>query len=317
MKRRSSVQIIVDKNQNIRINNLSLDDYAEIFEDGYEEFNLCSEFTLDLNKTRIDIPEITHDIESTIQLYNSCEICFRKCKVNRNKNELGWCRLNPENNIYMVAILNDEEKMICPTYAIYLSSCNIACEFCHQKEFMQPNSRDYVSVYSVVEDIKNNINTIKTISFIGGNPDLSILTILRLVKLLKKDNIDLPLIFNSNFLFTKKLYPIIEKYFDVLIPDFKFWNSNCSKNICGLEEYKKIVQKNISYFIDKKPMIIRHLPLPKHWECCSKPIIDWICKNLNTESQYLMSFLDMLHYDNSKSVNKCNLFYKELMIKNI
>jgi len=30
----------------------------------------------------------------------------------------------------------------------------------------------------------------------------------------------------------------------------------------------------------EKRIIIRHLPLPGHAECCSKPIIDWISKEL-------------------------------------
>lgn len=31
-------------------------------------------------------------------------------------------------------------------------------------------------------------------------------------------------------------------------------------------------------------MIIRHLVLPNHVECCSKPILKWISKNLGKET---------------------------------
>lgn len=314
MKKRSSVQITIDENQNIRINNLSLEEYSEIFDDCFEEFNISNYFSLDVNKSLKSISDIKHDIESIIQMYESCDICFRKCKVNRNLNEIGWCELNSEDNVYMSTMINVEERFVCPTYAIYFSSCNICCKYCHQKNFMQPYSRKYISFNYIIEEIKNNIDTIKTISFIGGNPELSILTIMRFIELLAKEKIDIPLVFNSNFLFTEKLYPIIERYFDILIPDFKFWNDECSSVLCGFPNYKNIVQKNISHFINKKRMIIRHLPLRGHWECCSKIIIDWISDQIVNEKYYSLSFLDLLESDNSKDILRCKKYAKKINI---
>ena len=121
IKKRSSVQLVIDENQNIRINNLSLDEHAELFDNIIDEINLSNNLLSHLDESPQKIIEIEKDIQSVIELYDSCEICFRKCKVNRNKGELGVCLLNSQDNVYMTTILNDEEKIICPTYAIYLS----------------------------------------------------------------------------------------------------------------------------------------------------------------------------------------------------
>lgn len=312
MKKRSTIQIIVDHNQNLRINNLQLDELIDIFDDFIGDKNLNSLRVSSISEKKNDNSSLSSDITLATDLYKSCKICFRKCGVNRNENEIGWCGLNSDNNIYMSAILNEEEKIICPTYAIYLSSCNISCEYCHQKHFMQPTSENHISIGSVVDDIKNNLATIKSISFIGGNPDISILTILKIVLSLSNRGIELPLVLNSNFLFTKNLYPIIGKYFDVLIPDFKFWDYECSITICGFKNYSEIVQNNILHFINRRMMIIRHLPLFGHWECCSKPIIDWISKQKVNKDLFFISFLNSLYIDNSKEIRKCVSYAKKL-----
>lgn len=314
MEKRSSVQITIDENQNLRINNLSLDEYAKIFDEYLDENILLNDFALEAYKPVKIISDIEKDIESVIELYKSCEICFRNCKINRMMNGLGWCRLNADDNVYMACLLNDEEKIICPTYAIYLSSCNINCEYCHQKSFMKPIENNYIRINNVIDDIKENLDTIKTISFIGGNPEISFLTILRIIKLLVQENIQLPLVFNSAFLFTEKLQSFIEKYFDVLIPDLKFWDDNCSKKLCGFGGYRDIVIKNIFLFFYKKQIILRHLPLSGHWECCSKPIIDWIANNVAVRDLCSIEFLDLLQFDNSSNVKKCKTYAKKLKL---
>lgn len=53
-------------------------------------------------------------------------------------------------------------------------------------------------------------------------------------------------------------------------------------------------------------MIIRHLVLPNHVECCSKPIIKWISNNLgldvvlNIMSQYKPAYKASEHSDISR-----------------
>ena len=55
-------------------------------------------------------------------------------------------------------------------------------------------------------------------------------------------------------------------------------------------------------------MIIRHLVMPNHVECCSKPIIDWIYDNLtdvfvNVMGQYRPEYNADKYADISRSVS--------------
>lgn len=311
MKKKSSFQIIIDQNQNIRINNLNAPEFMELFGDDFE-VSQYTESIIHISKNKISTLQLAIDIESTSKFYESCELCIRNCKVNRNNGELGWCRLNSEDNIYMAHLSVQEESFISPTYEIYLSSCNIDCSFCHQKILMEPKLNNYIHIDDIIYDLLMNLPTIKTISFVGGNPELSFLTILKIINKVFKNKINLQFVLNSNFLFGNQLYPFIDKYFDILIPDFKFWNDECSQTLCGFTEYKKIVQNNILHFLNRKQMIVRHLPLSGHWKCCSKPIIEWIAGHITKSKLCSVSFLDMLQSENSRSIIKCKNYAAKL-----
>ena len=120
MKKRNSFQLVIDRNQNIRINNLNAPELLELFGDDFFEFPI-NEPPANLSSTEILKSELIPDIELMSQFYKSCQICFRKCGVNRIISDIGWCRLNSENNVYMAHLSVQEEGFISPTYEIYFN----------------------------------------------------------------------------------------------------------------------------------------------------------------------------------------------------
>jgi len=67
----------------------------------------------------------------------------------------------------------------------------------------------------------------------------------------------------------------------------------CGKKYSGIENYFEFISRNHKRIHDEGSgeMIIRHLVIPRHIDCCSKPILDNIAKELpkavvNIMSQY-------------------------------
>ncbi len=70
-------------------------------------------------------------------------------------------------------------------------------------------------------------------------------------------------------------------------------NNNCGKKYSGIENYFDVVSLNHKRVHDEGSgeIIIRHLVMPGHIDCCSKPILDYVSKELpkvfvNIMSQY-------------------------------
>jgi len=246
-------------------------------------------------------------------IYDSCHICINNCRVNR-KYRMGKCKSRFHKNVYLAQTEYEEEKIISPSYMIYLNGCNLQCNYCHQKEWMNIENISYWVSYSrILKDIRENEKSIRSISFLGGNPEQSILTFFELVELLIESNIKVPLVWNTNLTCNSFVIDILNQYIDVYLVDIKFGNNLCAKEISGAKSYWENILLNLDLIKSDNPIIVRHLPLPQHFECCTLPILHLI---KDFRFPYQLSLLESLYDDNSKEIQKALIAAKNLKITN-
>src|SRR3989338_439413 len=72
-------------------------------------------------------------VESLFKILQSCQLCPRKCKVNRLKNELGHCQSGKD---LVVSSFNphfgEEPELVgrFGSVTIFFSNCNLRCLYC-------------------------------------------------------------------------------------------------------------------------------------------------------------------------------------------
>jgi len=312
-QKRNLAKIHIDPEGNARTNTIDDELLAKLPFDTQNYIRQDKTKSTSIIQNELDASILDSHIDRLTSIYHNCNICFRNCQVNRIKGERGFCGNGEAGFIYSSQLTYGEEKLISPTYEIYFSGCNINCDYCHQKNEMNdldPENR--ISFTNVIEDIQANVNKINTISFLGGNPDQSLLAIIKLIKELE-EKIKLPYALNSNFLFSSSVRDILDDVFDLYIADFKFGNNKCAYKIAKTHNYIKIVKENIIKVNSLNPIIIRHLPLQGHYSCCTKPILDWMESNLNPDN-YVLSLLPSLYTKNDKVLNKVYNYAKNKKI---
>jgi len=94
---------------------------------------------------------------------------------------------------------------------------------------------------------------------------------------------------------------------DIWLPDLKYGNNNCASRLSGIKGYWEIASRNIKMAHDHGDIIIRHLVLPNHLECCTRPILEWISKNcprslVNVMEQYRPMYLVPRYPDKYKDI---------------
>lgn len=69
---------------------------------------------------------------------------------------------------------------------------------------------------------------------------------------------------------------------DFWLPDFKYGNNVCAEKYSGIKNYFDIITRNHKRIHDEGSgeIIIRHLVMPNHVECCSKPILNFVAKEI-------------------------------------
>jgi putative pyruvate formate lyase activating enzyme len=211
------------------------------------------------------------------QMLSSCELCERRCRANRLKGEEGHCKVI-QSKISSEFVHWGEEPELVPSHTIFFSGCTFNCVFCQNSNISQnPKSGDDLSPKKIAEIIHKRSTSTRNTNWVGGDPTSNLPFILESLTFCKTN---IPQVFNSNMYLTEKSMDLLEGVIDVYLTDFKYGNNQCAKRLSNINNYWEVVTRNHLIAMKQCEMIIRHLVLPNHFNCCTKPILEWIAENL-------------------------------------
>ncbi len=209
----------------------------------------------------------------------NCRLCPRNCGVDRTAGHLGYCRLDGFLRCFREMLYCGEETGLNPSHQIYFAGCNLACEFCTVAEW---NHCPQAAKILNTEQLKQKIDQrkrqgAKTLNLLGGEPAVNLHGILELLAQL---DCDTKVVWNSNMYYNRLVNDLTAGLVDVYLSDFKCGNADCAKKMLGAADYVEVVKQNILNAHRQGETIVRHLLMPGHCDCCLKPILAWLTKEL-------------------------------------
>lgn len=230
-----------------------------------------------------------------MDLISKCEICPRKCKVNRYEKK-GYCRCDDKVRIALVSKHYFEEPCISGrngSGTIFFSNCNLNCIFCQNHDISQGGKGIDVTIERLAEIMleqqergANNINLV--------TPTMYVEQIIRAIDIAKKNGLNIPIVYNTNGYEEVETIKKLNGYIDIYLPDFKYFTNELAIKYSKAPNYfEKVTSALIEmqsqfdeYVFDgeimKKGMIVRHLVLPNHIQN-SKNVLKWIKDNLRKD----------------------------------
>ncbi len=214
-------------------------------------------------------------VKKAYNILNSCQLCERKCKINRNKTK-GFCKVGNKPIISSSFVHLGEEPMLIPSFTIFFMGCTFHCQYCQNWSISQwfENGR-ITSVKELTNMIEEHKNC-RNVNFVGGEPTPQLPFILDALQNVKSS---IPTVWNSNFYMSLKSMNLLKHVIDVYLSDWKYWNNKCAERLSKVENYLEIIKRNHDLAFKNSELIIRHLVLPNHFDCCTKPILNYISKN--------------------------------------
>jgi len=218
----------------------------------------------------------------------SCIFCERKCEINRIQEEKGYCLIGKNSHVSSVFLHHGEESVLVPSGTIFFQGCNFGCVFCQNSDISQSwkGKRNIEDISQKVDEKELAYLAEKlaekgalNINYVGGDPIPNIHTILGS---LKYQSSNICQLWNSNFYLTEKSLALIIDLMDFWLPDFKYGNNDCGEKYSGVKGYFDVISRNHKKIHDEGSgeIIIRHLVMPNHVECCSKPILEYVAKEI-------------------------------------
>jgi uncharacterized Fe-S radical SAM superfamily protein PflX len=104
-----------------------------------------------------------------------------------------------------------------------------------------------------------------------------------------------PILWNSNMYMSLETLRILRELVDIWLPDFKFGNNKCAIRLSRTPWYFETVAENHRLIYGwGEDIVIRHLIMPGHVECCTKPVLKWIAENM---PEVPVNVMDQYHPD--------------------
>ncbi|MFL6377600.1 MAG: radical SAM protein [Nitrososphaeraceae archaeon] len=105
-----------------------------------------------------------------------------------------------------------------------------------------------------------------------------------------------PQLWNSNFFMSEETMCVLHSLMDAWLPDFKFGPGKCALDLSRTPWYWETITRNLKLIHEwGEDFIIRHLIMPNHVECCTKPVLDWIARNM---PEVPINIMDQYYPDN-------------------
>jgi len=210
-----------------------------------------------------------------------CTLCELRCGVDRTQKEPCPCHLGADTYAYKRYVSLNEEFSLTPALRIFLGGCNFRCRFCDEgPDCFQQGYDESVQPERFAAELVMALDAgAKTISLIGGEPSLHTHTILATAAAADRP---LPLVLNSNLYMTPEVLDLLDGVVALYLADFKFGNDDCAKRLAGVPRYMDIVCRNLKRAAPCTKVVVRHLLIPGHFDCCFRLVVDWMAANLPT-----------------------------------
>ena len=255
----------------------------------------------------------------TIDKLSKCEICPRKCKVNRLEGIKGFCKCDDKIRIALVSSHYFEEPCISGkegSGTIFFSNCNLSCVYCQNYEVSQEGKGKEVSIERLSEImLEQQARGVNNINLVTGT--MYIYQIIEAIKIAKSKGLTIPIVYNTSGYETIETIKDLEGIVDIYLPDLKYYSDELALKYSNCPNYFEYATKAIKEMINQigenefndkgimtKGVIIRHLILPNHVQN-SKNILKWIKDNL-PHNTYVSVMAQYFPTNKAKSIEGIN-----------
>ncbi len=255
-----------------------------------------------------------------LEKLDNCVLCPHKCNVNRNKGELGRCKMNSNIKIALYSLHKFEEPCISGkngSGTIFFTGCNLSCIYCQNYKISQEHIGKEITVERLAEIfIEQQEKGAENINLV--TPTMYVYHIIEAIDLARKSGLKIPIVYNSNGYESLETLRLLEGYIDVYLPDLKYAVDKIGKRYSKIDNYFEIATNAVKEMyrqvgapkfnkqgIIQQGLIIRHLILPNNI-LNSKLILSWIKNNIDENvyislmAQYFPTYLAK----NESSINR-------------
>ena len=242
---------------------------------------------------------LKHRVEALRERLSDCDICPRKCRVDRVAGEKGYCESGRLAYICSYCDHYGEEPPLSGANGsgtIFMGRCNLRCVYCQNADISQKKiwPEEYLHKATHIARIMLHLQDVlgcHNINFVS--PTHFIPQIVEAVYLAIPLGLHIPLVYNSNGYDDPAALKLLDGIFDIYLPDLKYADDRTARKFSAVPGYPGAARQAVSEMfrqvgllqtdtngIAMRGLIIRHLVLPNDLSG-SIETLRWIAGNLS------------------------------------
>ena len=221
--------------------------------------------------------ELKGRVKQAQALLLDCTVCPRSCHVNRMDGETGFCRTGARAQVSSFGPHFGEEPELVGrngSGTIFISRCNLACEFCQNFEISQCGHGNEVTagelagmMLSLQQQGCHNINIV--------TPSHIVPQLLESLERAAAQGLHIPLVYNSGGYDSVETLRLLDGIVDIYMPDAKYGDNKAGLKYSGVSDYwdknkpaLKEMRRQVGVLKTDKEgiagsgLLVRHLVLP-------------------------------------------------------
>lgn len=221
--------------------------------------------------------ELARRVEDASRRLACCDLCPRRCGINRLEDQAGACRVGRHARVSSYGAHPGEERVLSGwngSGTIFFAGCNLGCVFCQNAEISQSTAGGEVSAQTLAEIMLalqdsgcHNINLV--------SPTHVVPQILAALLIAAQSGLRLPLVYNSGGYDALETLALLDGVIDIYMPDMKYASEPVALKYSGVPAYPAVnraavraMQRQVGDLqIDRRGLavrglLVRHLVLP-------------------------------------------------------
>lgn len=239
-------------------------------------------------------------------LLRSCTVCPRKCRVNRQEDERGFCRTGLLPVIASYGPHFGEEPPLVGrggSGTIFVSHCNLSCAFCQNYEISQegrgcevPPDKLADMMIRLQQRGCGNINIV--------SPTHIVPQLIQSIGIAAKRGLTVPIVYNSGGYDAVEALRLLDGIIDIYMPDAKYGSNDIAAALSHASGYVDVMKdaltemhRQVGDLVIKdgsavRGLLVRHLVLPDNL-AGSDSILPWIAENISRDMY--VNIMDQYH----------------------
>ena len=251
--------------------------------------------------------ELARRVERARDLLASCELCARRCRVNRLEGDRGECRAPLELTISSAGPHFGEEPPLVGrggSGTIFLTHCPLGCDFCQNHDISHggrgtaSSPGDLASQMIALQGMGcHNINFV--------TPSHYLPQILEALPMAVEAGLGVPIVWNCGGYEAPEALRLLEGIVDIYMPDYKFALEEPARRYCRAPDYPEVVREALKEMqrqvgdldidargIARRGLLIRHLVMPGMPEN-TRLALEFIAREISREAY--VNIMDQYH----------------------